>query len=160
MSLLGGITDLIFGKPKAPKADIGEITKILQLGDLYNNPNINTMFGGWKQEIGPDGRLTQSQYVDPKFQPGVDAFTDRFNEGTEDASMQALKAARFESMMGPRGAQGMPERRPPPPPRERSPNRSQYTDEDGNSIAPPDWWRTGRGVSGLAGAMQDAYRRR
>lgn len=158
MSLLGGITDLIFGKPKAPKADIGELTKIMQLGDLYNNPNINGLFGGWKQELGPDGRLTQTQTINPEMQPGFDAFTDRFNQGSEDEGMQALKAARLESMMGPRGSRAMPA------PRaraefERPPNRSQYTDEEGNSIAPQDWWRTGKGVSGLSGALLDAYRK-
>lgn len=154
MSLLGGITDLIFGKPKAPKADIGEITKILELGDLYNNPNINTLFGGWKQEIGPDGRLVQSQYVNPEFQPGVDAFTERFNQGTQDGDLQALRDARLSSMMVDRGPRARPEQRLRPM------NRSQYTDEEGNSIAPPDWWRTGRGLSGLGSAMYEAMRNR
>lgn len=157
--MLGGLTDLLFGKAKAPKADIGELTKIMQLGDLYNNPNIQGLFGGWEQQIGPDGRLTQTQTINPEMQPGFDAFTQRFNQGSEDEGMQALKAARMEAMMGPRGTREMPERRQAPPPRDRQLNRSQYTDEEGNSIAPQDWWRTGKGMSGLSGALQDAYRK-
>lgn len=150
MSLFGGITDMLFGKPKAPKADVNELTKILKLGDLYNNPNINTLFGGWEQKIGPDGRLTQTQTINPEFQGGFDAFTDRFNEGSASPQMDALKNARFEAMMGQKGPAAPPPRREPPK------NRSQYVDEEGNSIAPPDWWRTGNGD--LNRAMLQRYR--
>lgn len=154
MGLLSSITDLVFGKAEAPEADFDEILKLLETQDRFNNPNIRGLFGGWEQQIGPDGRLVQTQTINPAMQPGLDAFIGRFNEGTADPQLEALKNARFEAMMNQRGPRPMPERR------ERPLNRSQYTDEEGNSIAPPDWWRRDKGAMGLGTSIYDLIGRR
>lgn len=135
MSLFGGITDLIFGKPEAPEADFDSIIRLMQEGDKYSNPNQRGLLSGWEMSIGDDGRLTQQQTLNPALQPAMDSFIGRANEGTEDEGLNALKQARLAAMMGPRGPRPMPERR------QRPMNRSEYTDDAGNSIPKPDWWR-------------------
>lgn len=135
MSLLGGITDLIFGKPEAPEADFETIIELMKQGDLYSNPNQRGLLSGWEMEIGPDGRLTQTQTLNPQLQPAFDSFLGRVNQGPGDEQIDALKNAAFEARMSRSGPNPMPQRRPRPM------TRDQYKDEEGNSIAPSDWWR-------------------
>lgn len=136
--LLSGITDLLFGKPEAPAADFDTIEKLIKLGDLYSNPTQRGIFSGWETEIGPDGRLIQTQNMNPQLQPAMDSFMGRLNEGSNDPQLDQLKGAMFQQMMSRSGPSAMPQRR------QRPMNRSQFTDEEGNSIRSPDWWHRGQ----------------
>lgn len=130
MSLLGGLTDILFGKPKAPKADFAEIEKLMKLETELNRTNQHGIFGGWDWSQGPNG-WTQTQSVNPALQPGVDSFMGRVAQGSNSPELQQLMQARFASMMNNQGVRPRPEARPVPQ------NRGNRSPEDG---PPPDWW--------------------
>lgn len=110
---------------------------LIKLLDLHNNPNTFGVFGGWQQQIGPDGRLNQVQMVNPQMQEGLGHFIDRFNTGGQDPQMQELKNALFDRTMDRSGPSPMPERR------QRPRTAASYTDDEGNSIRPANWWHGG-----------------
>jgi len=127
--ILGGLTKVLFGKPKAPKVDKEELGYIINLMLNANRTNQRGIFGGWDWD---DDKTTQTQYVNPEIQPAVDSFVGRVNQGTEDPRNNALMQARFEAMMNRPGLS------PRPPARPRPETRGNRSIEDG---PPPDWWR-------------------
>lgn len=133
-SLLGGWFESESGD-KNRQIAFEDAEKIIALLDQYNNPNQIGLFGGWQNQIGPDGRLTQTQIINPNMAEGIGHFMGQFNQGGQDPQMDTLKNAMFEKAMAQSGPNPIPQRRPRPM------TRDQYRDEEGNSIAPSDWWR-------------------
>lgn len=133
-NLIGGYFENESGKKNREysKEDAEYLLRIL---DLQNNPNTYGLWGGWQNTIGEDGRLNKTQLVNPQMAPAVGHSINYMNRGGIDPQMQELKGALFESMMSRGGPNPMPQRR------QRPMNRSQFTDEEGNSIRSPDWWR-------------------
>ncbi len=135
-NLLGGYFEGKSGD-KNRKVSMEDAERLIQLLDLHNNPNTFGVFGGWQNQIGPDGRLTQTQLVNPQMQGGIDKFIGRFNEGGVDPQMQGLKNALYDRTLNRSGPNPMPQRR------QRPKTRAECTDDEGNYIRPPDWWHRG-----------------
>ena len=121
-------------RDKQREISMEDAERLISLLDLHNNPNTFGVFGGWQNQIGPDGRLTQTQMVNPQMSEGIGHFMDRFNQGGIDPQINSLKDAMFERTINRNGPNPYPERR------KRPRNRSQFVDEEGNSIRKQDWW--------------------
>lgn len=109
--ILGGLSNLLFGKAKTPEADWAEIEKLMKLSTELNRTNQHGLLSGWDWSEGPNG-WTQSQTINPALQPMMDNFIGRATAGP-DAQLQALKDARFESMMNQPGIAPRPPARNP-----------------------------------------------
>ena len=126
--ILGGLMDVLFGKPKAPKADFSEIEKLMRLSAELNRTNQNGILSQWNWSEGPNG-WSQNQTIAPEMQPALDNFYGRQGEGP-NPQLQDLLAARFQSMMGGNRVLPTPERR-------QRPQYRQYRDP--TEGPPPDW---------------------
>jgi len=113
---------------KKAKPDWEDIERLIRMDMDANRTNIHGILGGWDWD---DTKGTQTQFVDPAIQPGINSFMQRFAGGSEDPRLQELQAARFASMMNQPGIA------PRPPARARPPTRERSIDEG----PPPDWWR-------------------
>lgn len=108
--ILGGLSNLLFGKVKTPKADWSSIDRLMQMQLDANRTNQHGVFSNWDWAEGPDGSWTQSQSLNPQMQPAMDQFMERRVAGP-DSQLQALKQARYEQMMNtPEMAERPPER--------------------------------------------------
>lgn len=120
------------------EVNMEDIVKLLGISDQINNPNVRGLFGGWENSFGEDGRLVQTQTVNPGMLPGMNGFVDRFNEGPQTGQYDALANARFASLMGNQGP------KPPPERRQRPALKAHFQDDQGNSIPGyTKWGRTG-----------------
>jgi len=122
--ILGGLTDILFGKPKVPKMDINELTKLIDLGINKNRYDTQGPFTSqtWNAD---KSALTQS--VDPSMQSGLDALLARVNTGSPGFD----GAGRFDELMAAYEAsqQESPQQRyreRPPPQERRPPPQSGY----------------------------------
>ena len=131
-NLLGGAFESKSSE-KNRQLSMEDAERLISLLDLHNNPNTFGVFGGWQNQIGPDGRLTQTQMVNPQMAEGIGKFMGDFNQGGEDPQMQTLKNAMFERTMG-RGG-------PTPPPQRRQRPQPRFEDDEGNSVpGRTRWW--------------------
>lgn len=106
------------------KVNMEDIMRLMAEGDRYNNPNTFGVFGGWQNQMGPDGRLTQTQLVNPQMQEGINKFIGDFNQGGEDPQMQGLQNALYERTLNRFSPSPMPKRR----------DRKEYVDDEGNRL--------------------------
>ena len=111
------------------EVNMEDIVKLLGLSDQTNNPNVYGVFSGWEQSFGEDGRKITRQVVNPGFTPALDQFADRTNAGPQTGQLDALANARFASLMG--AGRGP---KPPPERRQRPALKSQFQDENGNTL--------------------------
>lgn len=77
--LLGGLSDLLFGKPEVPEANWGEMAKLLELGIDKNRYNQTGLFTNHAWDADKEN-LTQS--INPELQPAMDNLLARVNAGT------------------------------------------------------------------------------
>ncbi len=119
MSLFGGITDLLFGKPEIPEMDEDQLIRLLEIGidkNRYDQQGLFTNFN-WDED---KGTLTQS--INPQLQGGMDAMLGRVDQGSPGYG----GAGRFQPLIDAYMAREQPQRRQRPdipqrPPMERPP---------------------------------------
>ncbi len=120
--ILGGAMKLLFGSPKIPEADFGELAELLKLGIQENRYDQRGLFTDymWDQD-----KQTLTQSINPQLQGGMDAMMGRVNQGSPGYGGEG----RFKSLIDAYMAQGSPERRQRPdipqrpPMQERPPMR-------------------------------------
>jgi hypothetical protein len=120
--ILGGLSDLLFGKPEIPEMDYEELAKLLKLGIDENRYSQQGLFTSNMWDAGKD-TLTTS--VNERFQPGFDEATRMLNEGLtpnpREGQYNALADAHLARAMANYGRPGSR----PIERRERQPARSR-----------------------------------
>ena len=110
--ILGGLSDLLFGKVEIPEADFDELAKLLQLGIDENRYDQRGMFvdNTWDKDKG-----TLTTGPTEAIAPGFAAMLERANTGTPGYE----GAGRFKELLAAQNFGSQPDRRPRPQPRER-----------------------------------------
>lgn len=113
--ILGGLSDLLFGKVEVPEMDYDELAKLLKLGIQENRYDQNGLFTSQNWD---EGKHAMTQSVNPGIQPGYEAMQGRVNQGTPGYE----GAGRFKELLAAYEARGPRERRPRPDIPDRPPN--------------------------------------
>jgi hypothetical protein len=116
--ILGGFSDLLFGKVKTPELDMDQLTELLKLGIQENRYDQQGLFTSQDWDADKQ-RLVQT--FNPQLQGGMDAMYNRVNQGTPGYP----GAGRFEALMNAYESREPRQRRPEPERRER-PEVSRY----------------------------------
>lgn len=123
--ILGGLTDILFGKPKVPKMDINELTRLIDLGIDKNRYDTQ---GPFTSQTWNADKSTLSHSVDPSLQSGLDAVLARVDAGSpgyEGAGRFGPLLAAYEDSQRNSAREGYQER-PPPQDRQRPPQGGYF----------------------------------
>jgi len=112
--ILGGLTDLLFGKVEVPEADFDQLAKLLKLGIEENRYDQQGIFTGFQWD---EGKNTITQSINPQLQGSMDAMYSRLDAGSPSYG----RAGQFQELLDAYQSRAPRERRPPPERRERPP---------------------------------------